>query len=406
MAQLKLFEIIECFYENMNSIMLGKNLFNALIKILGNDFLNLKEKDIRKYIKGQYENYLIQNENKTLPSNTTPSTMDRNIRNWLSDCYKGIFNNSMKSISRESILTLCFILHLNDIECNKLLLAANQHPLHYGGDAEETIISYCLKNKLDFTSAVNFYSNYIRKVNSGENSILYNNQVPYEERTNIIKNRLQFIETNYSSCEAYKDKNDTFIEKMIFYNSEFSYSSNRTFSTIYQLKNRYSISGEDFINFYNCNCDLKDYNDNSENGNTPFGSFQYIKDAFYSIDNFNSSDVTTQPTRFFVILIAIFSWCKSNLKITLSDFVDEILFSCGFHLLDKKYSEDAFVLEISKFRYDEIIKYDENIVILSNKFKTKKDAFSIIISSYLSKENHILSGYELTKKKQFYIFSN
>ncbi len=406
MNQLNLSEIIECFYKNIDTVILGKNLINTLKGILGNEFLTFSDKEIRVHIKQCYETFLKTNENILLPSNTTPSTMDRNIRNWLTDCYKGLFNNSMKSISRESILTLCFILSLNDNNCNELLFAANQHPLHYGGDAEETIITYCLKNKLDFNSAICIYFDYVNKLKEKNENKSSNEEPSYEERTNVLKNQLELTMINSLLNETRCDKIVVLINRLMLCNNGFSSSSNRTFSTLYQLKKTYSITGEEFINFYNGYYNSENYSDKNADGITPLGSFQYIKDAFYSIDNYNSTDITTQPTRFFVMLIAIYSWCNSNIKKSLSDFVDEVLFSCDFHLLDGNYNEDAFVLEISKFRYDQKISYNNNEVLLQGNYQNKKEAFSLIISSYLSKENHILSGYELTKKKQFFIFSN
>ena len=136
-----------------------------------------------------------------------------------------------------------------------------------------------------------------------------------------------------------------------------------------------------------------------------------ISNIFRDLENTLNNAHNAHPTRTYVILLGIVSWCQSNRRTCLSDYVDDLLNSCDFHLLDDRYSEDRFVIELNNYAFDGNIYYinpnNKNIQLQVNgKWHDKATAYNYIIVEYLSRKDNVFDGMSWIKSNQFFDFEN
>lgn len=427
----KFTELIVEFYMQEKKMQkpLGMPLFDVLRNLLAQRLQSASDNEIRAFIRESYDEYI--KNNKVPRESQKRESFDRNMRDWLSDSYKGIWGNFAKDIDRASILTIAFVLGFSDQMCNKMLLAVNQHPLHRG-DVSENIIIHCLKEGKSFSHAEKIYQCF-EYLGSNEPHIkLEQGDVSFSKRTEFVKDKMALTdihqltkdfdfslefkelvlkwEKDNTNEELFDNKDIQVIKNLIVLQNYFNKVSQRTLSSIHKNTEINSLASRSFLK--------KLFNPKKE---TIIKSANSISNVFADFNKAISSRGLSHPTRAFVIMMGIVSWCQlDNTTISLEEYVNTLLVEelCNFRPLDSVYSDDRFVMELNKYVFKKlsekkgIIYYhfndDEYYSVVfeqKNNFITKQEAFQTIISGYLENPNNTLRTSEWKNSYQFFDFS-
>ena len=139
-------------------------------------------------------------------------------------------------------------------------------------------------------------------------------------------------------------------------------------------------------------------------------SYTTISNTFLQFKKACNKMSKIHPTRIYVIIMSIMAWCQKDRQESLSDYVDQRLLACDFHLLDERYAEDRFVLEIENYVFDKKMYYkdsnDKKIEVDNIISTTRAEAYSNVIGGYLDRENNPFIGLDWGKSNQFFDFGN
>lgn len=242
-------ELVTAFYNKEKSLKkpIGEILFKILREELSETFTikdseNANDK-LRGYIKEELEKYF-EEDNHIIPCISQEiDSFSRNMRNWVTDSYKGDYGKYTKDIDRACILTIAFVLGLSHNSCDKLLKAVNQHPLHRG-DISENIIIHCLKNQKDFSVAISLYKCF-KHLCETHSIYLTENTVSFIERSKYIKDNLQLTkisnnEIEYEISQELKDEVQKW-EKINYGRTYFDDRDIRALDKMLSLQNYFSL---------------------------------------------------------------------------------------------------------------------------------------------------------------------
>lgn len=423
---MKLEEIVKNYYKNLQQDTLAVN--QRFMHALREEVINTKGeyphydddpeyKHLAKFIFKQYELFmeeLMQNKNAHFSLFPSAASMRKNLWNW-TDCW----NRTVKP-SRKNILLVSLVLGLDDKQCNALLRTVGEQMLHAGGDASESIVCFCLKAGRDMACAkkmFDIFSAIPEEVEQGEKLVSANITEEARKRLNLTMLAKGQEATNESIPEKvamYIDakhselpKNEqVLLGRLYVERKQFAEISRKTYIWINKMLSqekqedeKTGFSGK-FISFY-------DVPHMGRLDNVLIDCRKGYRKAFKQ----ENTNLKTKPTRSFIILMAIVAWCNNLLRKDLCDYVDEVLGSCGFGLLDKGLPVDNFVIELSQYEWDETKKYicycGERVTelnLIDQTRSTKYETYQDIVAAYLEEQEHILANCKWTDNNIFFSF--
>lgn len=418
-------------------------------------FYNCKKQDVGRSL------YVVLLEMLEMPKDTSAkalvakymdqypqiASMEKTLELWSATYYE------YKKITRKSILNIAFVLRLSERQCNTLLQTANHLPLHYGGDASETIISYALKNQKSLEEATHLYNIYIRLieiVSPPESVPVCNRQNPgytfdkaqlfvkreistknndadslqtaeekhfFTERTTYVKSAAHFTEMNKRTetismaikegdekrlndalREFSIDSNDIeFLKRLWVFSNVFSSRSNKLFTYIKSLCKKYDIRSTDFFHYYGT-LQTKEAD-----------NYQSIKNLFSYLNKNYKGEKAQSPSRTFFIFLCTIIWSRDkDTSWSLKEFVNIHLKECGYRLLNSKTPDDSFILELSRYRLGQNGIWYETaegplaVQVCDICSRNKSGIYREIIRRYIERKPSILKNCEFQVANQFF----